>query len=57
MVEPDLRTAPLVVTDWSVGSVELGNPADFEDSARLTRAIWSRMAEGGVTRFGAQNSF
>jgi 4-aminobutyrate aminotransferase-like enzyme/Ser/Thr protein kinase RdoA (MazF antagonist)/murein DD-endopeptidase MepM/ murein hydrolase activator NlpD len=48
LTEPDLRTAPLIVSDWSVGSVELGSPEDYEDAARLTRAIRDRMAEEGA---------
>lgn len=48
IVEPDLSRCPLIVTDWSVGSTELGNPDEYEDTAGLTRAIWQRMADEGV---------
>ena len=46
VVEPDLREA--VVIDWSAGSLELGNPSEYEDTARLTRAIRARMDEAGA---------
>jgi 4-aminobutyrate aminotransferase-like enzyme/Ser/Thr protein kinase RdoA (MazF antagonist) len=49
LVEHDLSTSPLIVTDWSTGSLDLGNPVDYDDTARLTRAIWQRMADQGVT--------
>jgi 4-aminobutyrate aminotransferase-like enzyme/Ser/Thr protein kinase RdoA (MazF antagonist) len=46
VVEPGLGDA--IAIDWSVGSLDLGNPSDYEDTARLTRAIRARMAEAGV---------
>jgi 4-aminobutyrate aminotransferase-like enzyme/Ser/Thr protein kinase RdoA (MazF antagonist) len=48
LVAPDPRTGAFVVNDWSVGSVDLGNPDDYQDTARLTRAIQSRMSDEGV---------
>ena len=48
IVLPDLRTAPYIYTDWSVGSLELTNPDDYGDPKKFTRQIWNRMDEAGV---------
>ena len=48
VVPPDLKTCPKIYSDWSVGSLELGNPSDYDDAAKFTRNIWARMAEANV---------
>ncbi len=54
---PDIRTAKLAVSDWSVGSTELGSPQDFFDTPKLTRQMWQRMRDENLTALmGAWNS-
>ncbi len=48
IVPPDLRNAPYIYTDWSVGSLELTNPEDYGDPKKFTRQIWNRMEDAGV---------
>jgi len=48
VVEQDLRTAPHIYTDWSVGSLELSNPEDYGDPKKFTRQIWARMEEANT---------
>ncbi len=54
IVEPNLATHSLVF-DLSVGSLTLGSPADYEDSATFTRQLSERMqaaeASVGVGRY------
>ncbi|MBX7213414.1 MAG: aminotransferase class III-fold pyridoxal phosphate-dependent enzyme [Thermoflexales bacterium] len=53
VIEPDLRSAPLIYTDWSVGSPELGTPEDMADAEGFTERIWKRMkAAGAVAAIG-----
>ncbi len=48
VIEPDLKTAKLIYTDWSVGSPELGTPADMADAEGFTERIWKRMKSAGA---------
>jgi 4-aminobutyrate aminotransferase-like enzyme/Ser/Thr protein kinase RdoA (MazF antagonist) len=48
VVLPDLKTCPKIYSDWSVGSLELGSPDEYDDAAKFTRKIWARIAEAGV---------
>jgi 4-aminobutyrate aminotransferase-like enzyme len=48
IVPLDLKTCPRIYSDWSVGSLELGSPTDYDDAETFTRKIWARMAEAGV---------
>ena len=48
VVAPDLKTCPKIYSDWSVGSLELGNPTDYDDAAKFTRKIWARMTDANV---------
>ena len=48
VVEPDLKTVPLIYTDWSVGSLEIGTPADMTDAEGFTERIWKRIKQAGA---------
>ncbi len=49
LVEPDLATAKLVYTDWSVGSSELGTPAERADVADWTARLFRRLLSAGAS--------
>jgi 4-aminobutyrate aminotransferase-like enzyme/Ser/Thr protein kinase RdoA (MazF antagonist) len=52
----DLKTAPKVVFDLSVGSPELSNPAEIADAQALTNLLFGRMkAEGAEVGIGRYN--
>jgi len=44
----DLRTADPLVLDWSVGSLEMGSPADFSDAEKATEQIFAWLQEAGT---------
>ncbi len=52
LFEPDLATGqervPLVYTDWSAASAELGSPAEREDVAAWTERLFSRIRGAGA---------
>ncbi len=49
VVEPDLKTASVEVFDLSFGSRELGNLAELNDTAALTRKLFDRMHRAGAS--------
>jgi 4-aminobutyrate aminotransferase-like enzyme/Ser/Thr protein kinase RdoA (MazF antagonist) len=49
LVEPDLATARLLYTDWSVGSPELGSPAERADLPAWTARLFGRLREAGAS--------
>ncbi len=48
VVEPDLRTAPVIFTDLSVGSLDLANPIEWADTEGLTAKIFKDIAAAGA---------
>lgn len=48
VIEPDLKTAKLIYTDWSVRSLEIGTPDDFSEPEGFTEKIWKRMRRAGA---------
>jgi 4-aminobutyrate aminotransferase-like enzyme/Ser/Thr protein kinase RdoA (MazF antagonist) len=55
VVAVDLKTAPKVIFDLSVGSLEIGNPDELSDTKALTDVLFGRMkaanAEVGIGRY------
>ena len=49
LVEPDLATARLLHSDWSVGSPELGSPAERSDLPAWTARLFGRIREAGAS--------
>ncbi len=49
LLDPDPRTAPRIVFDFSVGSPSSGTPALWSDIGRCTRKIAQKIADAGAT--------
>ena len=49
LVEPDLATTQLIYADWSVGSPELGSPAERADLPAWTARLFARQREAGAS--------
>ena len=49
LLDPDPRTAPRVVFDFSVGSLTSGTPALWSDSGRCANKIAQKIADAGAT--------
>ncbi len=49
VVEPDLKTANVEMLDLSFGSRELGNLAELDDTAALTRNLFDRLRRAGAS--------
>jgi len=49
LVQPDLATAQLLYTDWSVASPELGSPAERADLPAWTARLFERMRAAGAS--------
>lgn len=47
-VEPDPKTAPKVIFDLSIGSLELGNPEERKDTGAFTGLLFNRMKAAGA---------
>lgn len=48
LVEPDLASARLLYFDWSVGSPDLGTPAERADLPAWTARLFGRLREAGA---------
>ena len=48
VIDMDLPSAPAVVFDLSIGSLELGSDLDLNDTAEFTRRIFARLVHGGA---------
>ncbi len=44
----DLPNANPLVFDWSVGSLEMGSPADFGDAQKETERLFARLSDAGT---------
>lgn len=49
LVPVDPTTQRPIVFDWSVGSLELGSPADFANADRMSKQVFARLDEAGTT--------
>ena len=48
VVDVDLKSAPTLVFDWSVGSLELGELPDRSDTPAFTASLFQRMQRAGA---------